>query len=44
MSSVSIQEIKKLSVAERIILTEKIWETIPDKSEELALTGDQAKE
>ena len=44
MNAVSINEIKKLSVAQRIILVEKIWETIPEKSDDLALMPDQEKE
>ena len=44
MSTVSIKDIKKLSVAERILLVERIWETIPEKSNDLTLTAEQEKE
>ena len=44
MSTATIREIKKLSVAERILLVEKIWETIPDESDELVLSAEQSKE
>jgi putative addiction module component (TIGR02574 family) len=44
MPSITLREIKKLSVAERIELAEKIWESIPEHSEELYLTDVQKNE
>jgi putative addiction module component (TIGR02574 family) len=44
MLSITLRDIKKLSVAERIILAEKIWESIPEHSEELDLTNTQKRE
>ena len=42
--SISIKEIKKLSIAERIILVEKIWDSIPENSEEITISpSDQKK-
>jgi putative addiction module component (TIGR02574 family) len=44
MPAISIQDIKKLTVAERIVLAEKIWESIPEESGELDLTVSQKRE
>ena len=44
MPSITLRDIKKLSVAERIVLAEKIWESIPEHSDELDLTDDQKHE
>jgi putative addiction module component (TIGR02574 family) len=44
MPPITIRDIKKLSVAERILLAEKIWESIPEHSDELDLTGAQKRE
>ena len=44
MSSVSIPEILKLSVAERIRLIEAIWDTIEASPDSLPLTDAQRQE
>ena len=44
MSSVDIQEILKLSVAERIELVEAIWDSIADAPESLPVTAAQKRE
>jgi putative addiction module component (TIGR02574 family) len=44
MIAITLQNIKKLSIPERIILAEKIWESIPEHSEELELTDVQKRE
>ena len=44
MSSVEIQEILKLSVAERIELVEAIWDSIADAPEILSVTATQKRE
>ena len=44
MSSVNIQEILKLSVAERIELVEAIWDSIADAPESLPVTAAQKRE
>lgn len=42
--AISMKDIQKLSVAERIILAEKIWDSIPENSEELTISAvDQKK-
>ena len=40
----SIEDIKKLSVAERILLVEDIWDSISTSGEELPITDEQRKE
>ena len=40
----SIEDIKKLSVAERILLVEDIWDSISTSGEELPITDEQKKE
>ena len=44
MSSVDIQEILKLSVAERIELVEAIWDSIADAPESLPVSAAQKRE
>ena len=44
MSSVDIQEILKLSVAERLELLEAIWDSIADAPESLPVTAAQKQE
>ena len=44
MSSVDIQEILKLSVAERIELVEAIWDSIAEAPESLPVTAAQKRE
>ena len=44
MSSVDIQEILKLSVAERMELVETIWDSIADAPERLPVTAAQKRE
>lgn len=40
----SLDDIKKLSVAERILLVEDIWDSISTSGEELPITDEQRKE
>ncbi len=40
----SIEDIKKLSIAERILIVEDIWDTISTSEEELPITDEQKKE
>ncbi len=40
----SLEDIKKLSVAERILLVEDIWDSISSSGEELPITDEQKKE
>lgn len=40
----SIEDIKKLSVAERILIVEDIWDSISTSGEELPITDEQRKE
>jgi putative addiction module component (TIGR02574 family) len=42
--TISMREINKLSVSERVILAEKIWENIPEKSDELTINSSHMKE
>jgi putative addiction module component (TIGR02574 family) len=44
MPSITMREINKLGVAQKILLAEKIWESIPENSDALALTSEQKKE
>ena len=44
MSSVAIQEILKLSVAQRLELVEAIWDSIVDAPESLPVTAAQKRE
>jgi len=44
MSSVNIQEILKLSVAERIERVEAIWDSIAEQPETLPVTAAQRRE
>jgi putative addiction module component (TIGR02574 family) len=39
-----ISEIKKLSVSERIIIVEDIWDSIFDSNEQLSITPEQETE
>lgn len=39
-----LNEIKKLSVAERIVLVENIWDSIVDSNQELSLSQEQKEE
>ena len=41
--AISMKDIQKLSVAERIILAEKIWDSIPENSEELTISAADKK-
>jgi putative addiction module component (TIGR02574 family) len=38
-----MKEIQKLSVAEKIILAEKIWDSIPENADELTLNASDKK-
>ena len=44
MPVITSSQISKLSVAERILLAEKLWESIPENSMDLDLSADQKKE
>jgi putative addiction module component (TIGR02574 family) len=44
MMMISMKEIEKLSVAERIVLAEKIWDSIPDESDELTVAASDKRE
>ena len=44
MGIVSKAEILKLSISERILLVEDIWDSITEAPEEIALTQDQKQE
>jgi putative addiction module component (TIGR02574 family) len=44
MPSITMREINKLGVTQRIVLAEKIWESIPENSNGLSLTSGQKKE
>jgi putative addiction module component (TIGR02574 family) len=41
--AISMKDIHILSVAERIILAEKIWDSIPENSEELTISATDKK-
>jgi putative addiction module component (TIGR02574 family) len=41
--AISMKDIQKLSVAERIILAEKIWDSIPENSKELTINAADKK-
>jgi hypothetical protein len=41
--TISMKDIQKLSVAERIILAEKIWDSIPENSDELTISAADKK-
>ena len=44
MDSKISKEIKKLSIPERILLVEEIWDTIAEENEAFELTGSQKAE
>jgi putative addiction module component (TIGR02574 family) len=44
MTSLTLRQIKKIPVAERILLAEKLWESIPENSEQIGLTSFQMRE
>ncbi|MFQ5632612.1 MAG: addiction module protein [bacterium] len=44
MLAISIEDIKQLSVAERILLVEEIWDSIATTTEELPVTEAQKRE
>ena len=44
MQSELTQQAKKLSIAERILLVEEIWDTIAEENEAFELTGAQKRE
>jgi len=41
--TISMKEINKLSVAEKIILVEKIWDSIPQNSDEFNISDSDMK-
>jgi putative addiction module component (TIGR02574 family) len=44
MLAISIEDIKQLSVAERILLVEEIWDSIATMTEELPVTETQKRD
>ena len=44
LNSNSIEDIKKLSVAERILIVEDIWDSIFSSEEDFPITDEQKKE
>jgi len=44
MASLTLRQINKIPVAERILMAEKLWESIPEHSDELGLTSFQVRE
>jgi putative addiction module component (TIGR02574 family) len=42
--AISMKEINKLSVAEKIVLAEKIWDSIPDDSDEFTISNSDKRE
>jgi putative addiction module component (TIGR02574 family) len=44
MTATAIREINKMGVAERIMLAERIWDSIPRHSEELSLSASQMRD
>jgi putative addiction module component (TIGR02574 family) len=42
--AVSMKEINRLSIAERIVLAERIWESIPEDSNEFAISPSDKRE
>ena len=44
MPTMTLREIGRMPIAERILLAEKIWETIPEDADSLGLAPSQKKE
>ena len=44
MPTLSLRQISKIPVAERILLAERLWESIPEHSDQLALSASQLHE
>ena len=44
MASLTLRQISKIPVAERILLAEKLWESIPEHSDQIGLTSFQMRE
>ena len=44
MNSLTLNEINKMSVGERIQLAQTLWDSIPETTEELPLTASQKQE
>jgi len=44
MDSLTLQDINKMSVDERIQLAQTLWDSIPETKEELPLTANQRQE
>jgi putative addiction module component (TIGR02574 family) len=44
MASLTLRQINKIPVAERILLAEKLWESIPENSDQIGLTSIQKHE
>ena len=44
MASLTLRQINKIPVAERILLAEKLWESIPEHSDQIGLTPFQMRE
>ncbi|NLD91491.1 MAG: addiction module protein [Fibrobacter sp.] len=41
--TITLKEINKLSVSEKIILAEKIWESLPEATDELTISNNDKK-
>jgi putative addiction module component (TIGR02574 family) len=41
--TISMKDIQKLSVAEKILLAEKIWDSIPENTDELSISASDKK-
>lgn len=44
MATLTSRQISKIPVAERILLAEKLWESIPEHSDQIGLTSFQMRE
>jgi putative addiction module component (TIGR02574 family) len=44
MASLTLRQINKIPVSERILLAEKLWESIPEHSDQIGLTTFQMRE
>lgn len=42
--AISMKEINRLSVAERIVLAERIWDSIPEECDEFAISSSDKQE
>ncbi|MBN2188774.1 MAG: addiction module protein [Chitinispirillaceae bacterium] len=44
MASLTLRQINKIPVAERILMAERLWESIPEHSDKVGLTSFQVRE